>query len=239
MLNEAQHVLRNRISDEVSLPDSHRETEVLLSFIYSLSGQIDDAKRAAIKGIETGSREKSGFVEAVGWIRRGHAEILDDPFDLETPENYYIKAVHRMEELNVSRGKAEPYMGLSLLKSRQGLFEDAISYGEKGLRETDKGNDYWLSAYILLCLTIVYFEKGEMEQAIQTAHEANRLFTSSGDVYEEMISHYWLMFIYAELGNNKVFVDHTESLLPFVFSTILAFSYLKRRYSGLSICKCI
>ena len=167
MLNEAQLVLGNRINDELSLPDSHRETEVLLSFIYSLMGQADDAKRAAIKGIETGYREKSGFVEAVGWIRRGHAEFLDNPFDLETPESYYLKAVQRMEELNVSRGKAEPYMGLSILNSRKGLFHEAISYGEKGLRETDKGNDYWLSAYILICLTIAYFEKGEMEQALK------------------------------------------------------------------------
>ncbi|WP_391122903.1 BTAD domain-containing putative transcriptional regulator [Psychrobacillus sp. L3] len=231
-LTEAQNVLRNRISDEVSLPDSHRETEVLLSFIYSLMGQVDDAKRAAIKGIETGSREKSGFVEAVGWIRRGHAEILDDPFDLETPENYYIKAVQRMEELNVSRGKAEPYMGLSLLKSRQGLFEEAISYGEKGLRETDKGNDYWLSAYILICLTIVYFEKVEMEQAIQTAHEANRLFTSSEDVYGEMISHYWLMFVYAHLGNNEAFGVHSENFASLCVQHHFGFFLLKKTMFG-------
>lgn len=210
MLNEAQKILKNRISDENSLPDSHRETEVLLSFIYSLMGQVEHAKQAAIKGIETGNREKSGFVEAVGWIRRGHAEILDNPFDMETPETYYLKAVNRMEELNVSRGKAEPYMGLSLLKSRQGYFQEAISYGEKGLRETDNGNDYWLSAYILICLTIVYFENDEHHQALQTVHEANRLFIISGDVYGELVSNYWLMIIHDHLENQDVFIHYAE-----------------------------
>lgn len=210
MLNEAQRLLKSRISDENSLPDSHRETEVLLSFIYSLMGQVEEAKQAAIKGIEIGINEKSGFVEAVGYIRRGHAEVLGDSFDLETPENYYLQAVYRMEELNVSRGAAESYMGLSILKSRQHLFQEAISYGEKGLRETNKGNDYWLSAYILLCLTIVYYECKEMEQALQTAQKANRLFTNGGDVYGEMVSNYWLMAIQEQLGDGEAFIDYAE-----------------------------
>lgn len=231
-LNEAQLILRNRVNDEIRLPDSHRETEVLLSFIYSLMGKVDEAKRAAIKGIETGYREKSVFVEAVGWIRRGHAEILDNPFDLETPESYYIKAVHRMEELNVSRGKAEPYMGLSILYARKGLFQEAISYGEKGLRETDKGNDYWLSAYILLCLTIVYFEKEEMEEAIQTVYEANRLFTSSGDVYGEMISHYWYMLIYNRLENEEAFLLHTEKFALLCVQFHFEFFLLRKTIFG-------
>jgi DNA-binding SARP family transcriptional activator len=232
MLNEAQQLLKNRISNATSLPDSHRETEVLLSFIYSLMGQVEDAKRAAIKGIETGIREKSGFVEAVGFIRRGHAEVLDDPFDLETPENYYLKAINRMEELNVSRGTAESYMGLSILKSRQGLFQDAISYGEKGLRETDKGNDYWLSAYILLCLTIVYCECKELEQAKQTVHKANHLFTNSGDVYGEMVSHYWFMFIHDQLGDNEAFMQHTEQFTTLCVRFHFDFFLLKKTVFG-------
>ena len=33
----------------------------------------------AEKGIESGIKERSGFVEAVGWIRKGHAELLINP----------------------------------------------------------------------------------------------------------------------------------------------------------------
>ncbi|TQR19486.1 BTAD domain-containing putative transcriptional regulator [Psychrobacillus vulpis] len=222
MLHKAQKLLKDRSSDEISLPDSHRETGVLLSYICSLTGQIEAAKQTAIKGIETGIREKSGFVEAVGWIRRGHAEILDDPFDLETPEKYYFKAVNIMEELNVSRGKAEPYMGLAILKSRQGLFQEAVSYGEKGLRETDRGNDYWLSAYILICLAIVYSENENLELAMETVQEAHKLFKDGGDVYGEMISHYWFMFIQYQLQNWVEFIQYAEK-----FSSLcIQFNYI-------------
>ncbi|MFJ8064549.1 BTAD domain-containing putative transcriptional regulator [Psychrobacillus sp. NPDC096426] len=232
LLNEAEVVLKNRINDEINLPDSHRETEVLLSFIYSLTGNIEEAKRSAIKGIETGIRETSSFVEAVGWIRRGHAEILDNPFDFDTPENYYLKAVQRMEELNVSRGKAEPYMGLAILKCRQGMFQEAVSYGERGLRETNKGNDYWLSAYILVSLTIVYVENEQMEQAIQTINDANRLFTNGGDVYGEMISHYWLMFIHDRLEDNEKFVLHAEKFASLCVQYEFTFFLLKKTIFG-------
>ena len=210
MLDEAEQVLETRIRDDIGLPDSHRETDVLLSFIYSLTGKIDPAKRSAMRGIEMGIKEKSGFVEAVGWTRKGHAEILVDPFDLETPETCYLKAVQLMDELNVSRAKAEPYMGLSILKSRQGRVQEAISYGEQGLRETIKSNDYWLSAYILLGLTIVYFENDLLEKAVLTSHEANDFFTSNGDVYGEMISNYWLMCMYYRLLEDAAFIDHAQ-----------------------------
>ncbi|SES11679.1 BTAD domain-containing putative transcriptional regulator [Psychrobacillus sp. OK032] len=232
LLNEAEVILRNRINDEINLPDSHRETEVLLSFIYSLTGNIEEAKRSAIKGIETGIRERSSFVEAVGWIRRGHAEILENPFDLETPENYYLKAVHGMGELNVSRGKAEPFMGLAILKSRQGLLQEAISYGESGLRETNKGNDYWLSAYILVCLTIVYVENDLMDEALQKIYDANRLFISGGDVYGEMISDYWLMIIYDKLGDNDKFVFHAEKFASICVQYEFTFFLLKKTIFG-------
>ncbi|WP_186321314.1 BTAD domain-containing putative transcriptional regulator [Bacillus sp. FJAT-22090] len=209
-LNEAQHVLENRMKDEKGLPDSHRETEVLLSFIYSLSGQMEKAIHSANKGIEMGIREKSGFVEAVGWIRKGHAEFLANPLDLECPETYYMKAIQRMDELSVSRAKAEPYMGLAMIKSRQGRLQEAISYGKKGLQETNTGNDYWLSAYILLCLTIVYFEHEQFEQAIQVGSEAIGHFISGGDVYGEMIANYWLMCICSRLGIEEDQIRHAQ-----------------------------
>lgn len=232
LLNEAEVLLRNRINDEINLPDSHRETEVLLSFIYSLTGNIEEAKRSAIKGIDTGIREKSSFVEAVGWIRRGHAEILDNPFDLETPEKYYLKAVQGMGELNVSRGKAEPFMGLAILKSRQGLFQEAISYGESGLIETNKGNDYWLSAYILVCLSIVYIENEMLEKALQSIWDANRLFKNGGDVYGEMISDYWLMFIHDKLGDQEKFVLHAEKFASTCVQYEFTFFLLKKTIFG-------
>ncbi|WP_313892343.1 BTAD domain-containing putative transcriptional regulator [Psychrobacillus sp.] len=231
-LNEAQILLESRTNMELRLPDSHRETEVLLSLIYSLTGQTTLAKETSLKGVEIGLREKSGFVEAVGWIRKGHSEILDDPFDLETPEEHYLKAVNQMEELNVSRGKAEPYMGLSILKSRQGLLQEAISYGEKGLRETEKVNDYWLSALILVGLTIVYCEHKEMEKAMEVANEANRLFIVCGDTYGQMISTYWLMYIAYQIEQEEQFSQQARAFAHLCLTNDFLFFLQKKTMFG-------
>lgn len=112
-----------------------------------------------------------------------------------------------MEDLNVSRAKAEPYLGLSILKSRQGKFQEAISYGEMGLRETIRSNDYWLSAYIMLGLSIVYYENEDLDKAEARCQEAATLFYENGDIYGEMASNYWLSRIYADLQMNELFIS--------------------------------
>ncbi len=208
MLRKAAQILQARLGDELALPDSHRETDILLSFIYSLTGEIEEAKRLASKGIETGIKEKSGFVEAVAWIRKGHAEFLTNPYNLNTPEMCYLKAVKRIDELNVSRAKAEPFMGLSILKSRQGNLQEAISYGEKGLAETIKSNDYWLSAYIFLGLSIIYFENHLLDKSEAACMEANKLFLDGGDVYGLMLTHYWLLRVFNEQESLEAFTQH-------------------------------
>jgi len=209
-LMEAQQLLESRTREVDSLPDSHRETDVLLSFIYSLTGQVSQSKLSAIKGIETGIREKSELVEAVGLIRLGHSEALTDPFNLETPEVYYMQAIQKMVDLNVARATAEPYMGLSIIKSRQGFFREAIDYGEKGLRETKKVNDHWLSAYILVGLGIVYLENAKYKEAVEHMSQANELFTNCADVYGEMISYYWLMRIHHTLNEGDSLGEHAK-----------------------------
>ena len=41
-------------------------------------------------------------------------------------------------------------MGLCILKARQGLFAEAIQFGESGLRETEKVNDGWFPDLFVL-----------------------------------------------------------------------------------------
>ena len=205
-LKEALVILSERTLESRSLPDSHRETDVLLSLIYSFTGQVALAMDNAEKGIELGERAKMGFVEAVGWIRMGHAKVLQDPYELEIPEQYYLQAIKRMGDLRVSRGKAEPLMGYSILQARRGLFRDAISLGEEGLRETEKVNDGWLSGLIRMGLAIVHFYAGNYENAEKNSDEAEKLFKVCGDKYGEFVSSFWLMNIF----------DKTKQTVPFI-----------------------
>ncbi|QUW22334.1 hypothetical protein JSQ81_01715 [Sporosarcina sp. Marseille-Q4063] len=195
-LTDAREVLSERMVGNFTLPDAHRETDVLLSLIYSMTGQAGLAMESAAKGIALGKREKSGFAEAVGWIRLGHAKVLQDPFELTDPESDYVHAITKMDELNVSRGKAEPLMGLSILKARQGLFMEAIQYGETGLRETEKVNDGWLSGLIRIGLAIVHFYAKNFNESAGHSNTAKNLFRECGDTYGEMVASFWLMKIY-------------------------------------------
>ncbi len=209
-LKEAQSTLLNRMSNDSTLPDSHRETDVLLSLVYSMTGQVELAMESASRGIELGERGKSGFVEAVGRIRMGHAKVIQDSSELHMPEQYYSQAIGRMEELNVSRGNAEPYMGLSLLKARQGLFPKAIQFGEAGLRETEKVSDGWLSGLIRISLSIVHFYARNYEESMKNSIIANRLFRACGDTYGEMITSYWLMCVYDKTDEIEQFLEQAK-----------------------------
>ncbi|MHA6261107.1 BTAD domain-containing putative transcriptional regulator [Sporosarcina sp. CAU 1771] len=206
-LNEAKTLLDEKMTDQYSLPDAHRETDVLIFLIYAMTGDVEEAMTSALKGIRLGVKEKSGFAEAVGWIRLGHAKILADPYDLIIPEQDYLQSIARMDELNVSRGKAEPLMGLSILKAMQGYYLEAVKYGEEGLRETEKVNDGWLSGLIQIGLSIVYFYSKEYTQSLHHSNSATLLFKECGDTYGEMVASYWMMSAYSKTTDTSLFMS--------------------------------
>lgn len=208
-LHDAQSILVERIDDS-TLPDSHRETDILLSLIYSMTGENELALESAARGIQLGKAEKSGFIEAVGLIRMGHARTIADSGNVTIAKEHYIRAIERMDELNVSRGNAEPYMGLSIVAARQGEFAEAIRYGEAGLRETEKVNDGWLSALIHIGLAIVHFYAGKDSDTEHNLQEADRLFQACGDVYGEMVTAFWTMNLYDRTDNEGGFSDQAK-----------------------------
>ncbi|MFS0688496.1 BTAD domain-containing putative transcriptional regulator [Sporosarcina sp. 179-K 8C2 HS] len=208
-LREAQAILAQRIND-LTLPDSHRETDILLSLIYSMTGENELALESAARGIQLGKAEKSGFIEAVGLIRMGHAITITDPGDIAIAKDHYLRAIERMDELNVSRGNAEPYMGLSIVAARQGEFAEAIRYGEAGLRETERVNDGWLSALIHIGLAIVRFYANDEPETERHLNRAGRLFRECGDFYGEMVTAFWAMNLYDRTENDDRFSEHAE-----------------------------
>ncbi|MFC4411229.1 BTAD domain-containing putative transcriptional regulator [Chungangia koreensis] len=206
-LVEAEQLLKSRTT-EYRLPDSHRETEILLSFVSALIGKAEQAKESADHGIAIGQKEKSGFVEAVGNIRKGHAEYLINPFDLGKAEQLYEKAIQQMDELNVSRGKAEPLLGLAIVKARMGQSAEGIQLALEGLRETEKVNDRWLSGLIRIGLSIIYSYDHNFDDAIAVAKEAERIFVICGDHYSEMITSFWLARAYLLKEDQEGFIEH-------------------------------
>lgn len=61
MLNDAIRVLEMRLEDELAIPDSHRETALLLSFIYSLTGDTEKAKKQLTKELKLALRKNQAL----------------------------------------------------------------------------------------------------------------------------------------------------------------------------------
>lgn len=90
-LFDAKNLLTKRLEIPPQLVSTHRESELLASFVYALLGLGKDAWYAAQQGIRRGVREKSVFVEAVGYIRKAHALLLVDFPDYEAHATHMTK----------------------------------------------------------------------------------------------------------------------------------------------------
>ncbi|MFB6465256.1 BTAD domain-containing putative transcriptional regulator [Cytobacillus sp. Hz8] len=215
-LEEAKNILlttkKNQEHESAHLPQSHRETELLLSLIEAFMGNGVEAKALAQEGIQLGIRTESPFVEACGWIRMGHAvQMLK--YELPLAIECYETALEMMEQIHVDRGKAEPLMGLCILYGSTGEYEKAIEAGHKALEETEKVKDDWLAALIMLCLGITHLYNGSMEKAKDLLVKTEEMFGQCQDEYGLTLVYFWQSHLYYEM---KKMEPYKESMTLFL-----------------------
>ncbi|MCF6092813.1 transcriptional regulator [Microaerobacter geothermalis] len=192
------------VRDQKHLSRSHRETDLLLSLIHSFMGEPEKAKILAETGIMQGVKCKAPFVEAVGWMRMGHAVQMLTKYDLEMAIHCYKTSLEIMDQLNVSRGKAEPLMGLSLLHGYDGSLDLTVQYGEQALAETERVNDFWLSTLIRLGMGVSYVNHQQWQQALLILEQCKEAFNQCGDSYGLTVTYLWqsMMFFFTEDWNS-------------------------------------
>ncbi|MCA1056433.1 transcriptional regulator [Rossellomorea aquimaris] len=211
-LKEAKELLLGNNQDE-QLPQSHREKELLLSLIESFMGNGSEAKVLAQQGIGQGIKSKSPFVEACGWMRMGHAVQLIPGYNRDLAKECYETSLSLMGKINVSRGKAEPYMGLSILYSRMGDYERAKKYADEALHETEKVEDLWLSSLIMLSAGINDYYRGEYSLAFNQFTKALRQFDACGDGYGKMLTSLWKSAIAFACGKDDEFREYMTTCI--------------------------
>ncbi|WP_407271744.1 BTAD domain-containing putative transcriptional regulator [Radiobacillus sp. PE A8.2] len=187
------------------LAEAHRETDILLALIEVIRGNAEESKAYAQTGINLGMNMESPFVEACGWMRMGHAVQLIDRYESILAEKCYHTALSIMEKIHVSRGKAEPYMGLCLLYGANRQYEKAIEAGQKGLYETEKVKDLWLSSLIQLCMAIASIYNEKYDLAIETLLQVKKQLEQCGDRYSRMVTAFWLAYVAYETDDESTF----------------------------------
>lgn len=215
--NKANQILLSAREAEqtgkTSLPQSHRETELLLSLIAVFTGEGELAKELAQEGIHHGLKMKAPFVEACGWIRMGHAVQLINRYELSLAIDCYETALEIMGNLRVEKGKAESLMGLCYLYGIKGEYLRALEAGKLALLETERVKDHWLSALITLSIGIATFYSSRTTEALINFNEAEGMFVECGDDFGQMLSHFWQAYSHFQMGNQQSFCSHFSKFL--------------------------
>lgn len=215
-----------------SLPQAHREIDLLLSLIEAFTGEGNQAKKLAQAGIQQGIGLKAPFVEACGWIRMGHAVQILNQYDSSLAENCYHTALELMDTMNVERGKAEPLMGLCHLYGARGEYERAIAAGKKALQETERVHDHWLSSLIIQCMGITCMYNDRVDQALPYFEQTDSLFRQCEDSFGQMVSKFWLSYYFFIKKDQDTFRKYIDAFLTLVQIHNYEFFFQVRSFFG-------
>jgi LuxR family transcriptional regulator, maltose regulon positive regulatory protein len=207
---------QNSRESSLGLQQSHRENVLLLSLIEAWIGNAEEAKKLADDGIKQGIHVKAPFLEACGWIRIGHAAQLLERYNPEPAQKCYETALEIMDELLISRGKAEALMGLCLLHGFAGSYETAIHQGKKALEETELVKDAWMSGLIQLCMGITATYNKHWKEGNKFLKKARQLFVECGDDYGQTLVYMWKTFMDYEREQWEDFEQSLSSFCKFI-----------------------
>lgn len=177
------------------LTRSYKETTLLIAFVCGLNGEREKGISYAETAIQQGKAALSPFVEACAYIRKAHCVMLEQGYDAEEVRHLYLKGLHMMEELQSTRGKAEALLGLTLFYGREKALDLALTYGERGLDETQSIKDDWLNGFIRLAIGMAYAYNGKYRMAEPIFRQCVQRFAECRDGFGTAVSHLWLSYL--------------------------------------------
>lgn len=205
----AVSLLKVRVDNEESVLRAahfHRESTLIMSLIYVFMGEAKAAEIQALKGYHLGDFLQAPFVRAVGYIRLGHAKHLQDPLGMEAM-NAYQTAIELMEEMEVTRGKAEAYMGLCLSYGYQGQMLVAHTYAEQGISIATQAGDLWMTNLIRLAYGQVCYVNQAYHLAIQHLTLCVEDFRRCDDRRLLIFSYLWRAMAKQGIGDFSMMAD--------------------------------
>ncbi|MCP4415023.1 MAG: tetratricopeptide repeat protein, partial [Chloroflexi bacterium] len=231
-LDQARRLLQKQAEKErqepILHPRSHRETLLLLSIILAFQGEADVAFQCAVEGTERGQALDSLFVTAVGYMRQGHAWLLQkNEHGYSEAHRCFHDAIKISETLDVPRLKVEAYWGLCQAHGFPGDLENAQLAAEKGLKLGHAAGDEWVMACIRTSMGAGYALLRQAEPAVTWLTQAQQAFRECGDTYGEAVSWLWLSTIWHQTGDTVRLVRAITNLLT--LTQTYGYAYLFHR----------
>jgi LuxR family maltose regulon positive regulatory protein len=210
-LDETRALLEERAAEERRYPDrvreprSHRETSLLLSLVYAWQGRPGEALAYARESIELARRLESPFVEAVGYMRLGHAwQITDHPEAAEQAWACYQQAMDIGERLAVPRTKAEALWGLCRLYGFSHDLAAAERSAHEGIQVGLGAGDEWIGALIGVTLGAGYVIADRVKDADQWLNRSAAAFFECGDPFGQTVARLWQCLLYHRHGSTQL-----------------------------------
>jgi LuxR family transcriptional regulator, maltose regulon positive regulatory protein len=222
-LNAGVDLLLAREANNPSLPLSrpqrfHRESTLLLSLYYSILGEHENAEKYAQQGIEIGKLLRSKFVQAVGFMRLGHALLLRDlhPFNnngFDQAMQYFRGSI---EQIDVVRIHVEPLWGMCRALGYDGQYKKAEELALESLAIAEKAGDEWISILIHLSLGAgaVFIDDQEAAQRFLTTAETSAIRVK--DPFALCAARMWLALKAWKQGYQNTAFSYFEKCLSLV-----------------------
>jgi ATP/maltotriose-dependent transcriptional regulator MalT/two-component SAPR family response regulator len=207
-------------TEPVQTPRAHRETLLLLSFIYTMQGEAELAYQAAVEGTRRGESLGSPFVSAVGLMRQGHALMLAGRFD-ERAEHFakardqYEKSIEISRRLDVPRLRVESGWGMCRSYGYAGDLTKASSYAQEAIEIAAQAGDEWIASLIRLTMGASLVMAGQYEAAESWLSKASTGFQECSDPFGRSAARLWLSLSYFKRRQ----FDRLAGTLPEVLAT--------------------
>jgi LuxR family maltose regulon positive regulatory protein len=228
--NEARRELEKRAEAEkanpVQTPRAHRETLLLLSFIYTMQGEAELAYQAAVEGTRRGESLDSPFISAVGHMRQGHAWMFLGSFK-ERTENFnkarqqYEKSIEISRMLAVPRLRVESGWGLCRSYGYAGELTRALTHAQESIEIAAQAGDEWIASLIRTTMGASLMLAGQYESAEGWLGRAVTGFQECSDPLGRSAARLWLSYGYFKRRQ----FDRLAQTLPEVFATCQANGY--------------
>jgi LuxR family maltose regulon positive regulatory protein len=237
-LDEASSVLEERVAAERESPErfraprAHRETLLVLSLVYAFQGQAEGAFTHAQEGIELGRRLGSPFVEAVGYMRLGHAwQINSDRAAFEQALACYQRAMDIGDRLGVLRTKVEALWGLCRLYGMSGDLAAAERCAHEGMDTGTNAGDEWIAALIGTMLGASYAIAGRQEDADSWLLRSATALRDCGDPFGQAAAILWRCLLYHKCAEEPL-ISSLASLLDLAEKHHYDFLFQRRSFLG-------